>query len=665
MRKCFFIILIITGALSLLTACAGKTEPDIPPAVVESPISVTEPAEADIIAAEPAVDPLDELASELSDFWQKIDGSTATIPLTAALYGQFGIGGRPPEHRTTHDAYRRLFNRDVDLIFVTYPSAEEFLYAEEQGIELEIIPIAKDALVFLVNIENPLDGLTLPQIRDIYTGKTTNWKALGGLDEDIIPYQRSEGSGSQTLLLKLVMGSQAPMQPPSEWRPVSMGELVEFVSDYDNSRGAIGYSVFYYVNNMYGNSRFKLLSIDGVPPSRNTIARGDYALEDHYYAVIRQDTPPDSPARQLIDWLLSEEGQTLAVRAGYIPLAPLEGVWPDDDTDPIYLGDADNSSGTGGAVLKDGTDNIVTGGVRRPLSDIFFDGFNYIRYINSAIINQLQLMYDYEIGDTSTVEEQFSKRPFSGIPNDYPHYELVNKQDWVYLRVNFHRDNPFFNGSRSFDIRLTADISPYGAGLQGYSVTYDYAGLLMPDVKLFKLSVNIPESPKIAARINEQLAAWVKGFAGNKVALKLLQEFAAWYYCTPEQPYNFQPIHSIWRDYLSVSYTLDTRGGPDFYMPTIHTMCFDINTGEAVKLADKLPRDLLYTAENCSIFEPIIRYVGKIGDSFTYQEHMQQGFVPAAGSVVNMAWLNYGKINLLLTEPDGRVLQAVFWDEIE
>jgi len=140
---------------------------------------------------------------------------------------------------------------------------------------------------------------------------------------------------------------------------------------------------------MYGNNRFKLLSVDGVKPSRNTIASDKYQLYDYYYAVIRKDTPDDSPARALIEWLLSDEGQALAISAGYIPLKPMDNILPDDDVDPIYLGDKYNSSGTGGTVLKPDADlsELVVNGVRKPLSDLFFDGFNYVAYFYTLSVN--------------------------------------------------------------------------------------------------------------------------------------------------------------------------------------------------------------------------------------------------------------------------------------
>ena len=184
-----------------------------------------------------------DLSTELLPLWGKIDGSTATIPLTSALYSHLGSGGSPPLHNTTSEAYKNLIDGKSDLIFVTYPSENEFNMAQQKGIEFEIIPIVKDGLVFLVNAENPVDNVTLTMLRDIYTGKVTNWKSLSGQDELIAPYQRTTDSGSQTLLLKLVMDGQEPMNPPTEWIATEMGWLVEIVSDYNNARKAIGYEL--------------------------------------------------------------------------------------------------------------------------------------------------------------------------------------------------------------------------------------------------------------------------------------------------------------------------------------------------------------------------------------------------------------------------------------
>ncbi|MDR1205224.1 MAG: substrate-binding domain-containing protein [Peptococcaceae bacterium] len=609
------------------------------------------------------------LAEELSGLWGAIDGSTAAIPLTTALHAVFGGAGAPPEHYTTLHAYYNLYNGSADLIFVTYPSESELAAARDLGIELDIIPVVKDALVFLVNAGNPVDGATLEQLRNIYTGKIMNWKTLGGPDESITPYQRAPGSGSQTLLTKLAMGGAEPMRPSTEWIIGAMDILVEVVSSYDNGRDAIGYSMFYYVNNMYGNSRFKLLSVDGVQPSRDTIARGEYPLEDYYYAVTRKDTPAGSPSRRLVDWLLTEDGQRVAARAGYIPLRPLENVLPGEGLDPVYLGETDHSRGTGGTELKpaDALDELVVHGVRKPLSDVFYDGFNYIRHINSEImdwLNSPMSAYQYsESPDVPPMTEN-SKRPFAGIPSGYPNYELADmgSNHDRYLRVHLPESNPFFRGGMTFDIRLTSDISPYGVGaeVEDFSAEYHRDRRMLPNVDLFTLTVELPQSPEIAEEINRRLKAWTDGFPGDGDA-ELLDAFVKWYTNTwdadlSEYAYWLQPVYGRWGDYLSVSYPLMLHDGPWTHQPVLHTLCFDMNTGEAVNLAEHLPQALPYS--KASVFDPIVRYEAGTSPS----QAIYADYVPAEGSVMTSAWiLEGGGLGAYVTEPDGRRLQIDFY----
>jgi len=600
----------------------------------------------------------DGLRDELKDFWRRIDGSTATIPLTTALYNIIDEGTQPPAHNTTPDAYIRLIEKIyTDLIFVTYPSENELRMAMENGVELEIIPVTKDALVFLVNVDNPVNNIQLSQLQDVYAGRISNWRSLGGIDENIIPYQRTADSGSQTLFLKLLMKDLPPMAPPSEWIAEAMGALVESVSNYDNSRSALGYSVFYYVNNMYGNSRFKLLGIDGVTPTRETITQGQYPLEDFYYAVMRKDTPEDSPARKLVNWLLTDSGQMLAIQAGYIPLRPIEGVVPDSVIDPIYLGDTDNSSGTGGTALKTGIEDIQpVNGVRPPLSDLFFDGFNYIQYINSEIIASLNNV-DFDLQFKIPWGEQNLKRPFSGIPNNYPNYVIYNMGN---LFIEISEGNPFFNQGTNFYIRLTEDISPYGRGLPEYSFTYGYDRRLLPNVDLFTLRVNIPDKPDVAQRINEQLKVWTVTFPGGEKPIRLLESFTDWYRSSAEYPYRLQPSGSKWQDYLSVSYILQTYDGPSNYLPMLYTICFDTKTGSMVDLAKMLDGKLDYS--RAFGFTPAdFSDVGEYG--YPDQEYMPDGYTPPAGSTITDAWIINGNVYVFITEPDGRELQFMFWED--
>ena len=118
------------------------------------------------------------------------------------------------------------------------------------------------------------------------------------------------------------MGDTPPIQPEKALVIGSMGSLVDQVASYDNAANALGYTMYYYITNMYSAPTIRVLSVDGVAPSTETIATGAYPLCTTYCAVLRKDTPPDHPARRLVAWLLSAEGQWVAVDAGYAPLEP-------------------------------------------------------------------------------------------------------------------------------------------------------------------------------------------------------------------------------------------------------------------------------------------------------------------------------------------------------
>ena len=255
--------------------------------------------------------------------YPKVDGSTVTIPLSEALGAKtMGISIEEARqyivHNKTHQAYLNLISKDADLIFVTSPSKEELQIAKENKVELEIIPIVSEGFVFLTNSDNPVKGLTLDQIQDIYSGKITNWNQVGGSDTAIVAYQRPVNSGSQTGFLDLVMKEKTPVNPPMEQVVAEMGQLIDAVAAYKNLPDAIGYSYYYFVMDMWGNDKVKLLEVDGVYPDKNTISSETYPIRTAYYAVIRSDEPKDSATRKLVAWLLSDEGQKLAEEAGYV-----------------------------------------------------------------------------------------------------------------------------------------------------------------------------------------------------------------------------------------------------------------------------------------------------------------------------------------------------------
>ena len=258
--------------------------------------------------------------------WETVDGSTATIPLTQAITEFFGQGESAPAHGTTPSAYYYLCNdayKTTDLIFVTVPAVEDLEIAQEAGVELEVIPVVREGLAFINNTANPVENLTVEALRGIYSGAITNWQEIGGPDERITAYQRDARSGSQTVFLQAFMGDVQPVQPEKALVIGSMDHLVDQVASYDNAPNALGYTMYYYIANMYNAATIRVLSVDGIAPSTESIATGAYPLCTTYCAVLRADTPADHPTRQLVAWLLSPEGQQVAMGAGYAPLEPM------------------------------------------------------------------------------------------------------------------------------------------------------------------------------------------------------------------------------------------------------------------------------------------------------------------------------------------------------
>ena len=260
------------------------------------------------------------------------DGSTSAIPLDAAIRAglfdiSIGEAQAQVSHSTSHTAFTNLLSGSCELVFCHLLSDAQYRQAEAAGVEVEQTPIAREGFVFLVSKKNPVDSLTAEQIKMIYAGKITNWSEVGGNDEPIIPYQRNVDSGSQNYM-SAFMGEIPLMQAPTALRPGSMDTLVDAIAGYDGAGGSIGYSVYSYVGGMYdADGGVKMLKVNEVAPSAAAIADGSYPCTGYNYAVIRADEPQDSPARLLIEYILTDEGQQAIADTGYFaPLDPTAGI---------------------------------------------------------------------------------------------------------------------------------------------------------------------------------------------------------------------------------------------------------------------------------------------------------------------------------------------------
>ncbi len=236
----------------------------------------------------------------------------ATYPDTTELYD--GIF----EYNNTVGGYECLADRNSDIFFGAYPSQEQIDDATKQGTEFIYTPIGMEAFVFFVHKDNPVENLTTEQIQKIYTGEITNWKEVGGKNEPITAYQRNEGSGSQSMLLRFLDG-KVPMEADTETYVGGMGGIIEKVADYRNKEGSIGFSFRFYVEGIIQNPDIKMIRVDGVAPTVENIQNGTYPITTSLYAVTWAGNDNENVSL-LLNWILSPEGQEIIEKTGYVPI---------------------------------------------------------------------------------------------------------------------------------------------------------------------------------------------------------------------------------------------------------------------------------------------------------------------------------------------------------
>jgi phosphate transport system substrate-binding protein len=255
-----------------------------------------------------------------------LDGATAFYPIYAlfaeavyprARYNPYEYNSAVLMSRTPN-AYDNLLDGKADIIFCLEPSEIQKDRFERRKLELKLVPIGREAFVFFVNPKNPVNNLTIDDIHGIYSGEIKNWKSVSGKNQSIRAYQRPGNSGSQTILEK-IMGDVQIMEPKTETLLEGMDEILNQVAAYKNYKNAIGYSFLFYSAEMVETNQIKLLSIEGVYPSGETIQDNSYPLTENIYAIYVEGNKNEN-IEPFIEWMLSAQGQELVFRAGYVPV---------------------------------------------------------------------------------------------------------------------------------------------------------------------------------------------------------------------------------------------------------------------------------------------------------------------------------------------------------
>jgi phosphate transport system substrate-binding protein len=279
------------------------------------------------------------------DNYPKVDGSTSTLPLNVLIASELlgieyndrvfndGTWGIEPklnkknsnkfwskiQSSQTHQSFINLINKETDLILSARKmSPDEKIYADAAGVSLIEMPIALDAFIFIINSYNPVNSLTIEQIKDIYTRKTTNWKDVGGNDASINPYVRNANSGSQELMESLVMKDWDINEFPIASEEIIHSMIGVFYAIGDDVN-AISYTIYYYKEYILrGLVNVKSVAVEGIYHDKETISNKSYPYATEVYAVIRSDLAKTSMAYKVYEFLQTNTGKQVINKSGYL-----------------------------------------------------------------------------------------------------------------------------------------------------------------------------------------------------------------------------------------------------------------------------------------------------------------------------------------------------------
>lgn len=252
--------------------------------------------------------------NELSGTLQ-VNGSTTVAPVAQAWAEKFMEKHPGVEVIVTGtgsgDGIAALINGTTDIAMASRKMKDE--EKEKFPEPPKEIVAGLDALAVIVNPANPVDSLAMNQIKDIFTGKVTNWKDVGGPDAEILVYTRDTSSGTYGFFKEFVLNDEE--YTANTRRTASNAAMAKSVAQDEH---AIGYCGIGFVN-----EEVKALGVskgggDPVAPSLETAVAGDYPI----VRDLNMYTPgePEGLAKAYLDFGLSAEGQELLKQQGYIPL---------------------------------------------------------------------------------------------------------------------------------------------------------------------------------------------------------------------------------------------------------------------------------------------------------------------------------------------------------
>ena len=214
-----------------------------------------------------------------------------------------------------------LINGTVDMANASRQiKPEERTQAEANGIEPVEHVVAGDAIAIVVHPSNPVDGLAIPQLAAIFSGKITTWREVGGEDRPIVILSRESNSGTHVFFLEQVVRQRRKddmtlFSPDTLLMPSSEGISTEV----RQNPNAIGYDGLGYVTP--DQKVIAVARAAGGPyvmPTVETVKDGSYPIARGLYIYTARE--PQGPIRDYLDWILGPEGQAIVMELGFVPL---------------------------------------------------------------------------------------------------------------------------------------------------------------------------------------------------------------------------------------------------------------------------------------------------------------------------------------------------------
>jgi len=245
-----------------------------------------------------------------------LDGSTTVGPIAKAFAESYmrqnpGVNIMVSESGSGNGA-KALLNGTCDIANLSrHLKDTEKKAMEEKGVKPVAHVVAFDALPVIVHPSNKVKGLTIEQVRDIYTGKVTNWRDVGGSDQAIVVISRDTNSGTFETFKELVLGKDAKIIAHAEYTG-SNGGVRQRVQ---MTKSAIGYAGLGFLDRSV-----KALEINGVAPSAETVIAKQYPISRELFMFTNGDPTKESLAGKFIGLSQTAKGREIIEEIGYVPV---------------------------------------------------------------------------------------------------------------------------------------------------------------------------------------------------------------------------------------------------------------------------------------------------------------------------------------------------------